>query len=125
MIVLIQLYLSMIECWHDLHVIKGSDKSEHYHNSKYHKFDALLWFSIYTWMAVEHNDPVYILTGLSIRLFMLQVVLNKLRDLPVTYLGGGFIDKFCLRWFGEVGTLCVKSVLFILTFLYEIISCFI
>lgn len=122
MIVLIQLYLSMIECWHDLHVIKGSDKSEHYHNSKYHKFDALLWFSIYTWMAVEHNDPVYIITGCIIRLFMLQVVLNKLRDLPITYLGGGKIDKFCNDYIGKKTTLVLKSALLIMCFLYEIMK---
>lgn len=122
MIVLLQTYFCLIECYHDLHVIKGSDKSEYYHNSKWHKWDSFLWLSLYIWMAVEHNDPVYILTGLSIRLFMLQVLLNKLRGLPLTYLGSGKIDKLCSVFIGKRTTLVFKSALLIMCFLYEIMK---
>lgn len=120
MIVLLQTYFCLIECYHDLHVIKGSDKSQTVHNSKWHKWDSFLWLSLYIWMAVEHNDPVYILTGLSIRLFMLQVVLNKLRGLQLTYLGSGKIDKFFKLYIGKKTTLVLKSILFLMCFLYEI-----
>lgn len=122
MIVLYQCLLHVIECWHDKNVIAGSDRAKVVENSRWHWWDSMQWTAIYLGIAHLANDYVYVATGLFIRFFLLQVLLNKLRGLPYTYLGKGKLDTFCNLYLGKKTTLIVKTVLLLMCFLYEIIK---
>lgn len=119
MIVLYQCLLHVIECWHDKNVIAGSDKGEHYFNSKWHLWDSVFAVLLHSGIAYLAHDPVYFASGLAIRFFLLQVLLNKLRGLPYTYLGKGKLDTFCNLYLVKKTTLVVKSIIFISCFAYE------
>jgi len=118
MITLYQLILHLIEAFHDKFVIAGSDKSKVSDDRKWHKWDAAQWILIHGGIAVLANDNTYLFTGLFIRLWVLQVVLNKLRGLPIDYLGKGSLDGFCFRVFGERWTLILKTIIFVMCLIY-------
>jgi len=116
MIQLLQLIIHIIESFHDRHVILGSNRGEKYHNALWHFWDAIQWVIIHSVIAYLAHDWIYLVTGLFIRLFLLQVVLNYLLGNRIDYLGGGFVDSFCKRILGERWTLVVKTIIFITCF---------
>jgi hypothetical protein len=119
-ITLYQLILHLVESFHDRYVIAGSDKSKVSDDRKWHKLDALQWILIHGGIAVLANDNTYLLTGLFIRLWVLQVVLNKLRGLPIKYLSkkDGTVDGLCWLFFGERWTLILKTIIFVMCLIY-------
>lgn len=109
--IIIQFLIHKLECFHDLNVIKGSDPNEFVYNSKWHFWDAWMWVMVHSGFAIILGNGALLATGLAFRFLMLQVLLNPLRGLPVTYLGSGFVDSFCRIYFGLTGTIVVKFIL--------------
>lgn len=118
MITLYQLILHLVEAYRDKFVIEGSDKTELANNRAWHKINAVFAVLLHSGIAFLSQNWVYLFTGLFIRLWVLQVVLNKLRGLPIEYLGKGSLDGFCFRVFGERWTLILKTIIFVLCLIY-------
>jgi len=118
MTTLYQLILHLTEAFHDKFVIAGSDKSETVNNKRWHLWDSIFAVLLHSGIAVLSHNWIYLFTGLFIRLWVLQVVLNKLRGHNADYLGKGSIDGFCFRVFGERWTLILKSIIFVLCLIY-------
>lgn len=119
MIVLVQYMIHMIEALHDKYVIDAGDPTKAHSNTMWHRYDALMWVVIHCFIAYLVHDWMYIVTGLTVRLFTLQVVLNQLRGKPSYYLGNGTVDRFFKLYIGQHATLYIKMLLFILAFVYE------
>lgn len=122
MIVIYQTTLHFFEALHDRAVIAGSNKSNIIDNRRWHYYDAIIWTLVHAGIAYLTGNWAYLVTGLVVRLFMMQVLLNKLRGLPYTYLGKGKIDSFCNLYIGKKTTLIIKVVAFLSCFVYEIIK---
>lgn len=122
MIPLLQLIIHFLEALHDYSVIEGSDKSKVFHNRRWHQIDAVIWTIVHLSFAYLAGDIAYLFTGLFIRLFVLQVVLNLLRGYPAKYLGWNGIDLWCRKNVGLKLTLWIKTVLLIASLIYPIIK---
>ena len=119
MITFLQTGIHALECFHDKHVIAGSNKSEWYHNRRWHQADSLLWLFVHCVLALYAGSVWVIFTGLSIRLVLLQIGLNALRGLPLNYLGSKGIDGFCRRYIGINTTFALKIVLILFTYAFD------
>lgn len=119
MIAIIQLCIHLVEAAHDSEVIKGSNRSESIHNRRWHQYDALMWLIIHGAFALLSKEPFYLISGLIIRLWVLQATLNHLRGLSSFYLGEKGIDGWCKRNLGQNLTFYFKLILFLSVFAYE------
>ena len=120
MLLFFLLLLCIFEAYHDAEVIAGSNKNEYIHNRRWHKADAVIWSFNFALIAYLEGNWFYFFAGLVFRLFVLQVVLNRIRGLSVFYLSDKGIDGWFKRNMGLTGTLVFKTILFTLTFFYEI-----
>lgn len=120
MITLYQLILHLVEAYRDKFVIAGSDKTETKNNRAWHKVNAVFAILLHSGIAVLSHNWIYLFTGLFIRLWVLQVVLNKLRGFPIKYLSkkDGTVDGLCWLFFGERWTLILKTIIFVLCLIY-------
>lgn len=120
MITLYQLILHLVEAAHDKFVIAGSDKSETVNNKRWHFWDSIFAVLLHSGIAVLSHNWIFLFTGLFIRLWVLQVVLNKLRGLPIKYLSkkDGTVDGLCWLFFGERMTLIMKTIIFVMCLIY-------
>lgn len=119
MITQIQLVIHLIESLHDNEVIRGSDKTEIMHNRNWHRYDSIQWVVVHGAIAYLTGNIFFLLTGLMIRFYCLQVVLNQLRRLPLDYLGASGIDGWCIKYLGKKVTFYTKCIFFAACFIYE------
>lgn len=98
-----QLLIHLLEAHHDTAIIKASDPSKP--TADWHRLDAKSWTIIHLWVAILLVWPDtgllmavpligwLAMVGLTIRLMVMTIYLNKVRGLPLTHLGGGTIDR--------------------------------
>lgn len=110
-ILIFQVVYYWMECHHDYHVIESSDPREKDHNGQWHKWSAAHAVAMNLVIAWLAGNWWLLFTGLSIRLLLLQVLLNELRGINPSYLGSGPVDSFCRIYFGLTGTIVVKFIL--------------
>ena len=123
MIILQCLFIHFIECFHDRAQINAAGpNAEKLWVSAWLQWDTVLWTLIYLRIALSTGDFTWIVAAIIARLFMLQIVLNYLRKLPITHLGTNPIDVVFLRLFGKRGTIYFKSLLVLAVLAYEIIQ---
>lgn len=119
MVPYIQTIIHLIEAAHDSEVIAGSNRSETIHNRRWHQYDALMWLVIHGLIAYLTKEPFYLISGLMIRFYLLQVALNHLRGLSSFYLADKGMDGWCKRKLGQQLTFYIKLTLFLSVFVYE------
>lgn len=109
-IFLFQVLIHLIECHHDYHVIRSSRHDRPEDNRRWHQYDSVMWILVHFGLTM---NPLYLISGLAIRLLVLQVYLNHIRGLPLTYLSDKGIDGFMKKNFGPRLTLSVKVLLLV------------
>jgi hypothetical protein len=122
MITLLQIALSTVEAFHDKNVISGirPDQNNVVSNKRWHRWDAMQWVLIHAIIAYAF-EWIFLFTGLAIRLVLLQLLLNKLRNLPLSHLGNGPVDRFCLFVFGRKWTVWIKAALLVTILIWDLI----
>jgi hypothetical protein len=111
--------IAMLECLHDKAVIDGADPDKKNPNRRWHIYDAAVWMGIYILVARLAGHWEYVLIGMVVRLYILQVVLNHMRGKGAKYLGSAGIDRWCNLYIGARLTLVLKTLLFLAAFAYE------
>ncbi len=120
MILLNCLIVHLFECLADMAQIKAAGpNAEAYWVRRWHKYDTLQWGVIYVSAAMWGAHPIIMVHGLVVRLFMLQIVLNKLRGLSIHHLGKNPVDRFFHFVFGKK-TAFVKFILLLAALAAEI-----
>jgi hypothetical protein len=77
-------------------IIKTSNTDEH---QEWHISFFIMWAMLYGFLA-GYISWTFIPTAIAARLFTHQVILNYLRNLPITHLGRGIVDR-PFKWMEE------------------------
>lgn len=117
MIALLQFSIHLLEALHDYEVIQDSKGT--IHNRRWHIYDSFLWLIVHGTIAFAAQNWWFLFTGLAIRFYVMQVVLNHLRKLPSMYLGDKGQDGWLKRHIGERVTFVLKTILFLTCFVFE------
>lgn len=121
MIPLFQLLIHTIESFGDASVIAAQRHDRPQQVKDWHMWDAFMWATVHLIIAKLAGDPVYLLTGLTIRWWSLQITLNRVRGMSVYYLGSGFIDRMHAKYLGVRTGTYIKHVLLALSLIYPFI----
>jgi hypothetical protein len=121
MITALQFVIHCAESMHDKYVITGANPSDKSSNKMWHFWDAVCWTLVHMTISAAAGDMMFLFTGLCMRLFCLQVVLNLARGQSMYHLGSGPVDKIFVA-LGVRITFALKLLLVLLSFAYETYS---
>jgi hypothetical protein len=111
LIIYVQIVIHALESMHDRWVIAGQNPDKLRQNRLWHCYDSAVWFTVHALVSAITGNVFYLVSGLVIRLWALQVFLNWMRGLPLVYLGAKGIDAWMNFRFGKRATLVLKTLL--------------